>query len=65
MLDVFGCNLLGIYIGYILVNKFKMKKYDISDVHSEENKKDFLKYAWEFVVTDYYEPLELHNLTYF
>ena len=38
-----------------------MKKYNISDDHSYK-KKSFLKYIWEFVVTDYYEPLELHFL---
>lgn len=39
-----------------------MRKYDISDVHSGKNK-DFLTYCWEFIVTDYYEPFDLYNIS--
>jgi len=28
---MFGCNLLGIYVGYLLVSKFEAKIYHISD----------------------------------
>ena len=39
LLDLFGCNLLGIIVGFVIINKFGLRKYDWFYESTEKTKK--------------------------